>query len=270
MADCIYCAQSAGFLNNKHKECEENYLSRKVVKDNIISIIKNALINNSISKDIYNETRILADSIQLFDSELTNLAILALDSAIEEMLKDKSLTEEEEKLIKDCCNFFDITNYKLMNQVNNTILIKNLQQGILPTNIECNHYFLLKKEEKLIYTLDKVKFSEPEITVSYKFTSFGFNTKNTEMDESSGKRIKTEEIKYKDTGLLAITNQNIYFDSKSKIFRIPFNNIVAVKPYNNGILIQRDEINSNHQIFEIPELDPIFLLNVISLAKGLE
>ena len=50
-----------------------------------------------------------------------------------------------------------------------------------------------------------------------------------------------------DTGLLAITNKNIYFSGEEKGFRIPYVKIVAFHPFDEGVGIIRDTANAKLQ-----------------------
>jgi hypothetical protein len=52
-----------------------------------------------------------------------------------------------------------------------------------------------------------------------------------------------------DTGLLAITNKNIYFSGEENGFRIPYAKIVAFHPFDEGVGIIRDTANAKLQIF---------------------
>jgi hypothetical protein len=71
----------------------------------------------------------------------------------------------------------------------------------------------------------------------------------TEPAHSKGHSVDRIERIHIDTGLLAITNKNIYFSGEEKGFRIPYAKIVAFHPFDEGVGIIRDTANAKLQIF---------------------
>jgi hypothetical protein len=69
-------------------------------------------------------------------------------------------------------------------------------------------------------------------------------------------------MKYLDTGILALTNKHIYFASERKTFRTPYNKIISMNPYENGIGIQKEGVTAKPQVFK--GIDGWFTYNVVS------
>lgn len=52
-----------------------------------------------------------------------------------------------------------------------------------------------------------------------------------------------------DTGLVVVTDKNIYFAGSKKSVRIPYAKIVTFEPFSNGVGVMRDAANAKAQIF---------------------
>lgn len=51
------------------------------------------------------------------------------------------------------------------------------------------------------------------------------------------------------SGVMAFTTKCLYFGGSEKSFRVPYNKIVSIFGYNNGIRIVRDGIRAQPQYF---------------------
>lgn len=56
-------------------------------------------------------------------------------------------------------------------------------------------------------------------------------------------------MEYADTGLLGITDRHLYFAGSGKRFRIHYNKLVSIDPYEDAIIAQRDAQTAKPQVF---------------------
>jgi len=68
-----------------------------------------------------------------------------------------------------------------------------------------------------------------------------------------GTPVTTEELKFKSDGELYITDKNLYFYEGLKTTKIPFDKILSVTNYSDGIGIQKDGQTAKPQIFKISD-----------------
>ena len=132
--------------------------------------------------------------------------------------------------------------------------------------ISGNLPFKLMKSEELIAVMKNVKLSEQRVHTEYKGKSSGLSIKIAKgvyyrTSGFKGKPIKNLSMDYIDVGLLALTTKHIYFASKIKNFRIRYDRIVAVKPYSDGVGIQKDGVSSKPMIFS--NIDGWFCYNFL-------
>ena len=76
-----------------------------------------------------------------------------------------------------------------------------------------------------------------------------------------GAPVKTLNTVSVGTGTLALTNKHLYFASTNKNFRIRFDRIVTVTPYEDGIGVEKEGISSKPMTFS--NLDGWFYYNFI-------
>ncbi|MDT9170761.1 hypothetical protein, partial [Escherichia coli] len=74
--------------------------------------------------------------------------------------------------------------------------------------------------------------------------------------------MKTDEMKYIDTGIFGLTNKHVYFASSLKNIRIPLAKIITINPYEDAVGLQKDGTSARPQVFK--NIDGWFVYNAIS------
>lgn len=272
MGNCIYCGQSAGFLKSKHQKCELNH---QTISLQIIQNIKSAIISNSDYSKLENDIKNKASNGFINPNELSNLYATGFDNAVNYFLYDGLLTIEEEKSIYKFRSYFNFgqeiidKNGSLQKIVKSSIL-RDILNGKLPSakmNIQGNIPFLLQKSESLIWIFKNVEFYEQRTQTVFHGRSQGLSFRIAKgvyyrTGTFKGYPVKTEEMKYICNGLVGLTDKNLYFSSSMKNFKIPYNKIVTLDPYEDGLGIQKDGSSSKPQILK--GLDSWFTYNLIS------
>lgn len=272
MGNCIYCGQKAGFLKSKHKDCESNYFDSK---NKIIENISTAIIKESDFDNLKNEITEIAKKNYIKPDEIIDLYIKGFDQAVDSFLDDGILTAEEEERVskfKTHYNFEQNTIDKngSLQKVVKAAILREILDGQIPEtklNIQGNLPFLLQKNENIIWIFTNVDFYEQRTRTVYQGKAQGVSVRIAKglyyrTGSFKGNPVKIEEMKYISKGLVALTNKQIYFASSAKNFKVPYNKIVTIDPYEDGVGLQKDGANTKPQVFK--GLDGWFTYNLIS------
>jgi len=86
------------------------------------------------------------------------------------------------------------------------------------------------------------------------------------MGAFKGQAVDRTERVHVDTGLVVVTDKNIYFAGPAESLRIPYTKIVSFQPFSDGIGVIRDAASAKPQIFVTH--DGWFTYNLVTnLAK---
>lgn len=272
MSDCIYCGQSAGFLKSKHQGCEMKYQTGSL---QIVESIKSAIMSNLDFYKLENDIKDMASKLYIKSIELNDLYTKGFDNAVDFFLNDSIITTDEELKIYKFRSHFNFgqeiidKNGSLQRIVKSSIL-RDILNGNPPAakmNIQGNLPFLLQKSENIIWIFKNVDFYEQRTQTEFHGRSQGLSFRVAKgvyyrTGTFKGHPVKTEEMKYICNGLVGLTDKNIYFSSAMKNLKIPYNKIITLDPYEDGLGIQKDGASSKPQIFK--GLDSWFTYNLIS------
>lgn len=272
MGNCIYCGQKAGFLKSKHKDCESNYFDGK---NKIIENICTAITNNSDFDNLENKIKEIAEKSYVKPDEIIDLYVKGFDKAVESFLDDSILTTEEEDKISKFETHYNFEQNVIdkngsLQKVVKAAILREVLDGQIPENklnIQGNLPFLLQKNENVIWIFQNVDFYEQRTRTIYQGKTQGVSIRIAKglyyrTGSFKGNPVKIEEMKYISRGIVALTNKQIYFASSAKNFKVPYNKIVTIDPYEDGVGLQKDGANTKPQVFK--GLDGWFTYNLIS------
>lgn len=273
MGTCIYCGNKAGFLKKLHKECEYKYISGKY---KLINLVFNAITGDSNFDLLDKEISNLAENNFINDQELiTRQFIAGFDKAVEAYLEDGVIgVEEEAKIVR----FFEHYNYgqEIMDKHGSWLkivkgsILRDLLSGIIPEsklNIQGQLPIMFEKSEYAMWIFNGVSYYEERTKTVYTGGSQGISMRIAKglyyrTGSFKGYPVQTEEMTLIASGSVVLTNKNFYFLASNKNFKIQYNKILTVNPYEDGVGIQKDGLNNKHQIFR--GLDGWFTYNFIS------
>lgn len=271
MGNCIYCGQKAGFFKSKHKDCESNYFDSK---KKIIENIHTAITKNSDFEVLENNIKEIADKNYIKPYEIIDLYIKGFDNAVESFLDDGVLTTEEEDKISQFKTHYNFEQKVIdkngsLQKVVKAVILREILDGQIPEpklHIQGNLPFLLQKNENVIWIFQNVDFFEQRTRTVYQGQTQGVSIRIAKglyyrTGSFKGNPVKIEEMKYISRGLVALTNKQIYFASLEKNFKVPYNKIVTIDPYEDGVGLQKDGANTKPQVFK--GLDGWFTYNLI-------
>lgn len=272
MGNCIYCGQKAGFLKSKHKDCESNYFDSK---NKIIENICTAITKNSDFDNLENEIKEIAQKNFVKPDEIIDSYTKGFDKAVDSFLDDGILTTEEEDKISKFKTHYNFEQNVIdkngsLQKVVKAAILREILDGQIPEtklNIQGNLPFLLPKNENVIWIFQNVDFYEQRTRTVYQGKTQGVSVRIAKglyyrTGSFKGNPVKIEEMKYISRGLVALTNKQIYFASSAKNFKVPYNKIVTIDPYEDGVGLQKDGANTKPQVFK--GLDGWFTYNLIS------
>lgn len=272
MGQCVYCWQKAGFLRSKHKECEtKNQINRA----NIINLIESSFAQKTNFKKLKLDIEELANEGFISEEEVNEMYASIYDDAVEKYLDDWILTSEEEDNLTEFREKLNLDQWILdkngsFQKVARAVIVRDITEWkISPVqlNIVGSLPFNFQKDEKLIWLFQNVEFYEQRTRTEYHGGSVGASVRVAKglyfrTSSFKGHPVQTQEMKFIDIGMFAITNKNIYFASWLKNFKTDLKKIITINPYEDWIWLQKDWVSSKPQIFK--NLDGWFTYNVIS------
>lgn len=205
-----------------------------------------------------------------------NAYMHVLNRAAHNFLSNGLISDSEQQQIEQYAQALSLPLYNLPTQYQNTdiekvnqaIIIKNLQRGILPQSGVALPV-LLGKSESVLWVYNNVTYYQEKIEREYKHRSGGFSfrvMKGVYYRTGSGRSKPVEHSVMNNEGMgsLIITNKNIIFYAQTKSVKIPFKKIVGVTPYSDGLEVHKDG-NSKRMVFQ--GFDCWFIMNILSFVN---
>jgi len=276
MGNCKYCGTPAGFLKDHHKYCKEKYESGK---SQIVSLIKSYILGQRSIDDLEKELRTIIKSHIIKKEHQRSIMILGWEAAVEKAFEDSLLTKDEEFFLSDLSERFalsqeDLDKNGMYSKVVKGAVLRDLLEGKIPerVKIEGNIPFNLQKNEKIIWLFRNVAYYEQKTKREYVGGYQGVSVRIAKglyyrTGGFKGRPVERTETVYVDTGLLGVTNKQIYFAGGRKNFRMRYDKIVSFTPYSDGIGVQRDAASAKPQSFATG--DGWFTYNLLSNLSNL-
>ena len=271
MSICKFCGQKAGLFNSVHKECKAANDAGKVT---IVNKVSEAIVTAADFPTFEAEVNNIAQSAYIKKEELGELYSLGFDKAVETFLEDDLVSPEEEEKIsnfKSHSPFDDsiLDKQGSLQKIVKSLILRDVFDEKIPARINVSGTlpFLFQKDESLIWVFQNVEFYEQRTKTTYQGRSQGVSVKVAKglyyrTGSFKGNPVTSQEMTLLGSGILALTNKNLYFASSAKTFKTPYNKIVSINQYSDGIGIQKDGVSSKPQIFK--DLDGWFAYNLIS------
>lgn len=257
---CTYCGTSSGLFSKKHKECEARYESGKAA---IYAGIKRRLIENASFTP--------ADATELakasFIEDSKSLVVEAMKESIRLFLSDGALSDEEHKRFYECLdqfgltrNDFDHQSKLMMVQAN---ILRHVMKGVIPeeTNLTVsgNLPFILEPDEKILcYSI--ASYYEMKTVTSRRGSYQGvsvplFNGVYYKMGAFQSEPVVHSQMTLiAPSGVLCVTQKNIYFASPMKAIKIAFKKILALTAYSDAVGFQENRSNAKPKAFGLTDV----------------
>ena len=275
MGKCKYCGLDAGFFRNHHEECERKYkqgLSEiSQICSNCFASQTDFYLKDTEIKRIVSESHIDSDS-------LGKTYLTLFDNAVERYLDDGVIDSNEERILARFIQYSGLPQAVLnSNKSLEKMLQSKVLQDILAGNVPApriqiagNFPFMLAKTEHLVWLFRDITLHQQKVRREYVGRTHGMSFRVMKgvyyrTGGFKGHPVETTIMQRIGVGSVCLTDKNIYFASPEKSLKIPYNKILSVDSYSNGIGIQNDGANDKPIFLE--GVNSWFAYNVIANYK---
>lgn len=272
MGICKFCGKKAGLFSSLHEECKTANINGKLAVIDKVSI---ALSSMTDFTNLKREINTIAETAYITKEEVNFLYCLGFDKAVDTFLDDGIISPEEDEKLgnfqKQLNLGQDVLNLNgSYNRIVQSEILKDVLDGKIPKskiNIIGTLPFLLQNDESIIWLFQNVEFQEQRTKTTYQGRSQGVSIKIAKglyyrTGSFKGNPVSTEQMTILGNGMLALTTKNLYFASSTKNLKTPYNKLISITPYSDGIGLQKDGASSKPQIFK--GIDGWFTYNFIS------
>lgn len=265
MGDCKYCGKPAGLLRSKHASCEEENRQRERAIQNANAQILSEAIGAIKGKGMFSTLDAKITKIEqtncLSTEQRRPLLIRAWEEAVDGFLEDGVLDAEEEKRLVEFKDHFGLTQGDL--NVNNALtktakagVLRDVLDGKIPqrVSVEGSLPINFQKSESVVWAFTDSKYLEDKTRRQFVGGSQGVSVRVMKgvyyrVGAFKGEAVESTERVHVDSGLVVVTNKNIYFAGPRKSLRVPYQKIVSFEPFSDGVGIMRDATTAKPQIF---------------------
>lgn len=275
MGACIYCGNKAGLFKDRHKECEEKKHAGEVQLE---KAVVDAIQYDQNLDELPGFLDAISKECYISEAEKQQLIYKGFDTAVALFNEDSIITAEEEAKLATFINHFKYTQEELNGNHSHDLVAKSsiVRRLALGEDVEIGRpdgFVLpiqLGKDEKLLWAFARTSLYQPSTKTTYSGHSSGVSVRIASglyyrMGAFKGEPIVTSEMKFIASGITFYTTTSIYFSSPMKTVKIPFNKIISLFPYGNGVSIQKDGATSKPFIFQ--NVDAPFLQNIMANVK---
>ena len=212
-------------------------------------------------------------------SNIEDAYYYVLSKAATNFLKNGFISNSEQKKIDDYVNLLSLPLNNIpakyqdsdISKIGQATILKNIQNGIVPrSNIVAP--VILGKNECVLWTYNGISLYQEKITKEWVGRSGGFSFRVMKgvyyrTGRSKGHPVERSTMELKGIGSLYVTNKNLIIYSNTNGTKIPFNKIVGITPYSDGIEVHKD--GANQKRITMQGFDPWFLMNLLSIVSNL-
>ncbi len=201
-----------------------------------------------------------------------------LEKASANFMKDGILTASEQQHIEDFAAKIGISISNLpakyrdsdIAKVGQYAVLRDLQNGIYRV---CNIQYpvILAKNENVLWVYNGVSMYMEKIERETVGRSRGFSLRvckgvTYRVGQFKGQSIEHSRMNLEGNGALIVTNKNLFFCSQQKNSKVPFNKIIGITPYSDGIEVHKD---GNAKRLTFRGFDSWFIMNLLSMIGNI-
>lgn len=275
MGECRFCHKDAGLFKQEHVECRKKYEDAKV---SVSRTIEQCFASKTDFYTKSNEISSALTSGMITGEERDKLFVSCLDKAVESYLSDNIIDDSEYRMITRFVQFTGMpqttinVNHSLDKVVQSQVL-NEILQGKVPTqrfSIAGGLPFMLSRDEFPVWVFRNITMHEQKTIRQTVGRMRGFNIRVAKgiyyrTGGFKGTPIETTSMQKIGVGMVCLTTKNIYFSSPERSVKIPYDKIISVNTYTNGIDLQKDGAKEKPVFFE--GVDSWFCYNVIANLK---
>jgi hypothetical protein len=275
MPKCKYCGQPAGFFHWKHAECSRKHEDGK---RQIALAVTGAVTDNSPLELLDKKIDQIADQAYISQDEERSLVVQSWTTAVDHSLDHGLIDSAQEERIIGIKNQLELSQAEAdragaLSRVVKAGVLREVMQGNVPQRVKLDGALPvnLLKDERVVWIFQRCDYLEDKTRRQYVGGSHGVSIRIAKglyyrVGAFQGQAIDRTERVHVDTGLVVVTNKNIYFAGPAKSLRLPYAKIVSFQPFSDGIGVIRDAASAKPQIFVTH--DGWFTYNLVTnLAK---
>ena len=277
MGKCILCGESAGLFKSKHSICEQK---QSLGFDEIKRIMFDVYNNNLNADDLALKVRDIASNSYINEDLLETRCLFVFDMIVDEALSDGLLSDvEKEKIvqIKGALGYSDdkLDRFGAMQKLLKADLLQTIASGVvpdMPIDIRGNLPILINKNEKMIWVFAHGELLEQKTKRQIIGRSQGVSIRITKgvyyrTGAFKGTPIETTFLHSYGQCIVVLTNKTFYIWNSQKLIKIPYEKIISLDPYSDGIGIHKDGVTAKPIV--IKGIDGWFTSNVINGLMGI-
>lgn len=275
MGECKFCHKDAGLLKKEREECRSKYVEA-------CGIVRKTIEQCFATKtDFYtkaNEVNTAMNYGMIAGEDKDKLYVSCLDSAVASYLSDNIIDDSEYKMIIRFVQFSGMpqtainANNSLEKVVQSQVLCEILN-GKVPAprfSIAGGLPFMQERDESPVWVFRNITLHEQKTIRRTVGRTRGFNICVAKgiyyrTGGFNGTPVETTSMQKVGVGMVCLTTKNIYFSSPEKAIKIPYDKIISVNTYPNGIDLQKDGARERSVFLE--GVDSWFCYNVIANLK---
>ena len=149
-------------------------------------------------------------------------------------------------------------------------ILGDIQAGRVP-RYTINAPIVLTKGENALWCYNHVTMYQEKIKREFEGSHSGFSFRVVKgityrTGGFKGHPVETSYMENMGLGSLYVTNKNIIFMGQTRSIKVPYNKIIGINPYSDGMEVQRDGNNVKRLVFQ--GFDCSFILNVINIISA--
>lgn len=206
------------------------------------------------------------------DSRSRKFVIKAWRFCIDKSLEDGVISKEEEKSLDDLIAAFEITqddDETYMTKIVKSLVLRDVLNGEVNKRVEIMNDLpvILQRGEISLWLFSSVEYYEDRKRRQYSGGSSGISFRVAKgvyvrTGAFKGIAVDTTETVYVGTGMLLVTNKNLFWISPNKVVKIQVKKMIAITPTDDGVIVQKDGVTAKPQYFKTR--DAWFTYNLIS------
>jgi hypothetical protein len=265
LANCRYCGKPAGLLRSSHAECDERQQKRERVaqggRQRIVTEVLRAIKGTRSLDELETAIAEIERTSFIDAAERNTHLVRGWESAVEQFLEDRILDAAEEHRLAEFRERFTLSQSELdrsgsLTRVAQAGVLRDVLNGVLPKRMAFEEPLPinLQKDEQVVWAFSGSRYLEDKTHRQYVGGSQGISIRVMKgvyyrTSAFKGHAVEYTERVHVDTGLVAVTNKNLYFVGPKKSVRLSYAKIVSFEPFDNGIGVMRDAATAKAQIF---------------------
>ena len=242
-------------------------------------VLMSYFVDNEALAKVEKRAQLVSGLFPLTCSVKEFVGLEVLNKAAQKYLEDGLISDSEQAKLDDFTHGFNLPVNNLpaqfdggnIEKMQQSVILRNLQNGVLPTIQAWALPIMLSSGERVIWSYDQVTMYQEQITREWvgRHSGFSFRVMKGVYYRTGGSKgypVERSSMENMGRGTLILTNKNIFFHSSVLSVRIPYKKLIGMTPYSDGIELHQEGVKAKRLVFQ--GFDSWFMMNVLSLVNG--